>query len=60
MSNIFMAGSDVVRWEIVSLGNAGPYKLSLVRPRGTIVEYFTSTDAALRREQELEALFLAA
>jgi len=59
MANFFMAGSELVRWEIVSLGNAGPYKLSVMHPRGTIIEYFTTTDAAMRREQELEALFLA-
>jgi hypothetical protein len=58
MTNIFMAGADLVRWEIVALGNAGPYKLSVLHPRGTIVEYFTTTDAALRREQELERMFL--
>ena len=59
MANFFMAGSELVRWEIVSLGSAGPYKLAVMHPRGTIIEYFTTTDAAMRREQELEALFLA-
>ena len=59
MTNIFMAGSAVVRWEIVALGSEGPYKLSVLHPRGTIVEYFTTTEAAMRREQEIESLFLA-
>jgi hypothetical protein len=59
MTNFFMAGTELVRWEIVTLGNAGPYKLSVLHPKGTIVEYFTTTDAALRREQEIEAMFLA-
>jgi hypothetical protein len=60
MTNIFMAGADLIRWEIVALGNGGPYQLSVLHPRGRIVEYFTTTDAALRREQEIESLFLAA
>jgi hypothetical protein len=59
MLNFFMAGADLVRWEVESLGNAGPYRLSIHHGRGTIVEYFTSTAAALEREQEIEALFLA-
>jgi hypothetical protein len=59
MTNFFLAGSELVRWEIVTLGSAGPYKLSVMHPKGTIVEYFTTTDAAIKREQELEALFLA-
>jgi hypothetical protein len=59
MTNFFMAGPELVRWEIVALADAGPYKLSVIHPRGTIVEYFTTTDAAMKREQELEALFLA-
>ena len=59
MTNFFMAGSALVRWEILALANAGPYKLSVMHPRGTIVEYFTTTDAAIKREQELEALFMA-
>ncbi len=54
-----MAGSDLVSWEIVALGNDGPYRLSVVHPRGTIVEYFTTTAVALKREQEIEALLLA-
>lgn len=60
MTNIFMAGSDLVQWEIVTLGHDGPYKLSVAHPRGTIVEYFATTAAALEREQEIEALLLAA
>jgi len=59
VTNFFMAGSDLVSWEIVTLANGGPYRLSVVHPRGTIVEYFTTTAAAVKREQEIEALFLA-
>ena len=59
MTNFFLAGSDLVRWEIITLGSTGPFKLSVQHGKGTIVEYFTSSDAALRREQEIEALLLA-
>ncbi len=58
VTNFFMAGSDRVTWEIVSVTDGGPYKLSLVHPRGTIVEYFATSADAVKREQELEALFL--
>ncbi len=54
-----MAGSDLVSWEIVTLSDGGPFRLSVVHPRGTIVEYFTTTAAAVKREQEIEALLLA-
>ena len=60
VTNFFMAGSDRVTWEIVTVSSDGPYRLSVVHPRGTIVEYFTTSAEAVRREQELEALFLAA
>ena len=59
VTNFFMAGFDLVSWEIVTLAQGGPYRLSVVHPRGTIVEYFTTTAAAVEREQELEVLFLA-
>jgi len=58
MTSFFMAGSEMVRWEIVTLSATGPFKLSVLHPKGTIVEYFTTAAAALRREQEIEALFL--
>ena len=59
MTNFFRAGSSLVRWEIVTFGGAGPYKLSILHPLWNIVEYFMTVDAALRREQEIEALLLA-
>ena len=59
MTSFFMAGSELVHWELTALGRSGPYKLSIRHAHGTIVEYFTTTAAALYREQELEALFLA-
>jgi hypothetical protein len=57
--NFFMAGSDRVTWEIVTLENGGRCKLSVVHSRGTIVEYFATAADAMKREQELEAMFLA-
>ncbi|HZP47687.1 MAG TPA: hypothetical protein VFB07_04090 [Vicinamibacterales bacterium] len=53
-----MAGSERVTWEIVTVASGGPFKLSVVHPRGTIVEYFATAADAVKREQELEALFL--
>ena len=58
VTSFFMAGSDRVTWEIVTLADDGTYRLSVVHPKGTIVEYFSTTEAALKREQELEAMFL--
>lgn len=60
MSNFFMAGSDLVRWELTSLGADGPYRLSMHHPRGSIVEYFSDLMTALAREVELEDLLMAA
>jgi hypothetical protein len=60
MSNIFMAGPDLVRWEVTALGSEGPFQLTVCHGRGTIVEYFRSATAALRRERELEELLTAA
>lgn len=56
----FMAGSELVRWHLVAMRPEGPYRLTLQHGRGSIVEYFTTTEAALRREQELEQLLIAA
>jgi len=55
-----MAGSELVRWHLVAMRPDGPYQLTLQHGRGSIVEYFTTTDAALRREQELERLLIDA
>lgn len=60
MSNIFSIGADLVRWEVTALGGDGPYRLTLLHPRGTLVEYFQSATAALLREAELELLMTAA
>jgi hypothetical protein len=60
MTGFFMAGSNLISWEVVSLGDGDTFRLSVVHPQGRIVEYFTTTAAALAREQEIEALILAA
>jgi hypothetical protein len=54
-----MAGSERVTWEIVTIENGVRCKLSLVHSRGTIVEYFATAADAMKREQDLEAMFLA-
>lgn len=52
--------SDIVRAEVTALGDQGPYRLTVEHSRGRIVEYFSSTEAALRRQGEIEALLAAA
>ena len=59
VTNFFMAGPERVTWEIVTLENGARCKLSVVHSRGTIVEYFATAADAMKREQELEAMFLA-
>ena len=54
--NFFMVGSERVTWELVSVDDTGTCRLSVSHAGGVIVEYFTSTAAALQRESELEAL----
>jgi hypothetical protein len=54
--NFFMIGSERVTWELVSVDKTGICRLSIAHAGGVIVEYFTSTAAALQRESELEAL----
>jgi hypothetical protein len=60
MGNCFMAGADLVRWELTALGDDGPYKLEMHHSQGSIVEYFENVDEALQRENQLEALLIAA
>lgn len=59
VTNFFMVGAERVTWEIITIREGGPYRLSVFHPRGTIVEYFTTPAAALAREQEIETLLLA-
>lgn len=60
MGNCFMAGPDLVRWELTALGHEGPYRLAMHHARGSIVEYFENVTEALVREGQLEALLIAA
>ena len=60
MGNYFMAGSDLVRWELTALGHDGPYRLSMHHGQGAIVEYFDNVTEALLREEQLEQLLIAA
>src|SRR5215831_19902267 len=47
--NMFVAGRDLIRWEVTAVNPEGPYKLVMHHARGAIVEYFRNMDAALRR-----------
>jgi len=60
MSNVFMAGRELVRWEVTACGADGPYRLTIRHSHGTIVEYFQTVTDALDREAELEDLVIAA
>jgi len=60
MLNFFMAGPDMVRWELTALGPSGPYRLLILHAHGSIVEYFDDVTAALVRQHELEDLLTAA
>lgn len=58
--NIFVAGRNLVRWELTALNPEGPYRLAMHHDRGSIVEYFSDMNAALSREAELEQLLIIA
>jgi len=60
VTGFFLAGSTLVGWEIVTLDNGSTYRLSVEHPQGKIVEYFKASADAIAREQEIEALILAA
>jgi len=60
MSNVFMAGQELVRWDVTACGAEGPYRLTIRHGHGTIVEYFQTVTDALDREAELEDLLIAA
>jgi len=54
--NFFMIGPERVTWELVTVDKPGVCRLSISHAGGVIVEYFTSTAAALQRQEEIEAL----
>ena len=58
--NFFMAGPEMVRWELTAVESNGPFRLTVHHAHGVIVEYFETSSAALMREQELEDLLIAA
>ena len=58
--NFFMAGPELVRWELTAVDSNGPYRLTIHHSQGVIVEYFDTCAGALMREQELEDLLMAA
>ena len=60
--NFFMAGPDLVRWDLTALGPQGqpPFRLVVHHAAGTITEHFDSVTSALIRQSELEELLVAA
>jgi hypothetical protein len=58
--SFFMAGPELVRWELTAVDSDGPYRLTVRHAHGVIVEYFNTSAAALLRQQELEDLLIAA
>jgi hypothetical protein len=58
--NFFMAGPEMVRWDLAAVDSNGPFRLTVHHSHGVIVEYFETSAAALMREQELEDLLIAA
>jgi hypothetical protein len=58
--SFFMAGPEMVRWELTALDSDGPYRLTVRHAQGVIVEYFNTSASALMRQHELEDLLIAA
>jgi hypothetical protein len=58
--SFFMAGPEMVRWELTAVESDGPYRLTVRHAHGVIVEYFNTSASALLRQQELEDLLIAA
>jgi hypothetical protein len=54
--NMFVAGAELVRWELTAIRPDGPYRLTMHHARGSIVEYFRDVTSALNRQTELETL----
>ncbi|HEY3045295.1 MAG TPA: response regulator [Vicinamibacterales bacterium] len=62
MLNFFMAGPDLVSWDLTALGpqGDGPFRLVVHHAAGSITEHFDTVTGALIRQGQLEALLLAA
>ena len=37
--NMFVAGAELVRWELTAVTREGPYRLTMHHAHGSIVEY---------------------
>jgi hypothetical protein len=55
MVSAFQSGPDPLRSDLVTLGQDGPYRLTIRHSRGVIVEYFHTTADALDRQGVLVA-----
>jgi CheY-like chemotaxis protein len=62
MLNFFMAGPDLVSWDLTALGGqgSGPFRLVVHHGAGNITEHFDSVTGALIRQGQLETLLIAA
>jgi CheY-like chemotaxis protein len=62
MLNFFMAGPDLVSWDLKALGpqGYGPFRLVVRHAAGTITEHFDTVTGALIRQGQLESLLVAA
>jgi CheY-like chemotaxis protein len=62
MLNFFMAGPDLVSWDLTALGpqGDGPFRLVVHHATGSITEHFDTVTGALIREGQLENLLVAA
>jgi len=58
MRGFFMAGSELVYWELTATSRNGPFRLAIRHTRGVIVEYFNDATAAMCRQEQLERVFL--
>jgi CheY-like chemotaxis protein len=60
--NFFMAGPDLVSWDLTALGpqGSGPFRLVVHHAAGSITEHFDTVTGALIRQGQLEALLVAA
>lgn len=62
MPNFFMAGPDLVSWDLTAVGpqGSGPFRLVIHHAAGSITEHFDTVSGALIRQSRLEALLVAA
>jgi CheY-like chemotaxis protein len=60
--SFFIAGPDLVRWDLTALGPQGqaPFRLVVHHASGTITEHFDTVTSALVRQGELEELLTRA